>query len=449
MRGRVAIVGGGLAGIAAALACADGGLEVIIVEVRPRLGGAAYSFTREGMQVDNGQHVFLRCCEAYLRLLDRFGSRSLTTLQPRLAIPVIAPGGRVGWLRRSGLPAPLHLAGALARYPHIGPAERARVALAARALARLDPDDPVTDGRTFGDWLVEQRQSPRAVAALWDLIARPTLNLPAAEASLALAARVFQIGLLSQPGAGDIGWSTVPLSELHDRPAQRALAAAGVDVRLRWRASRIAPAGDGGWLVDGETGRIAADAVIVAVPHERLSGLLPAGALAHPERVSELGRSPIVDLHIVYDRPVTSLAFAAAVGGPLQWIFDRTRSAGVQHGQYLAISLSAAEEEMRLTPEELAARCLPAVAALLPAARQARVERFFVTREHAATFRASPGVATLRAAARSALSGLTLAGSYTDTGWPATMESAVLSGEDAARRTLELLTNPRRALVAA
>ena len=138
MSGRVTIVGGGLAGIAAALDCADAGVQVTMLEVRPQLGGAAYSFEREGLRLDNGQHVFLRCCTEYIALLERIGSRGLTALQPRLEIPVLAPGGGVGWLRRSGLPAPLHLAGALAAYSHLDAADRARAARAALALRRLD-----------------------------------------------------------------------------------------------------------------------------------------------------------------------------------------------------------------------------------------------------------------------------------------------------------------------
>ncbi|HEV3228648.1 MAG TPA: hydroxysqualene dehydroxylase HpnE [Solirubrobacteraceae bacterium] len=448
MTGRVVIVGGGLAGITAALDCADAGCDVTLLEVRPRLGGAAYSFDRDGLRIDNGQHVFLRCCVEYLGLLDRLGSRSLTTLQPKLALPVVAPGGRVAWLRRSGLPAPLHLAGALAGYHHLGPFERARVAPAAAALSRLDPDDRDIDARTFGDWLAERHQSVRAIECFWDLIARPTLNLPAAEASLALAAYVFQTGLLSDAAAGDIGWARAPLSDVHDVPAQRALAAAGAEVRLGWRATQVRPDGERGWTVEGSDDRVSADAVIVAVPHGRLDALLPPGALAGVERLEMLGTSPIVNLHVVYDRRVMDFDFAAAVGSPVQWVFDRTRGAGVESGQYLAVSLSAAEEEMGMSVEGLRSRYLPALAQLFPRARQAQVIRFLVSREHAATFRGSPGVASRRPSARTRLNGLTLAGSFTDTGWPATMEGAVRSGHTAAREALATLDQVHPALAA-
>ena len=161
-RVRVTVVGGGLGGIAAALSCADGGAEVTLVEVRPRLGGAAYSFERDGMLLDNGQHVFLRCCTAYRALLERLGTAEATTLQSRLEIPVIAPGGQVQWLRRGRLPAPLHLTGALATYGHLSIRERVRAARAARRLSRLDLADDGLDRRTFGAWLEDNAQSPGA-----------------------------------------------------------------------------------------------------------------------------------------------------------------------------------------------------------------------------------------------------------------------------------------------
>ncbi len=174
---RVVVIGGGLAGIAAALDCAEAGAQVTLVEVRRRLGGAAYSFHREGLQMDNGQHVFLRCCTAYRALLRRLGSEPLVSVQPRLEIPVLKPGGRPFLLRRNSLPAPLQLAGALARYPHLTVRQRAGAARAALALMRLDPQSArELEQVTFGEWLARFGQGDDAVAALWDLIALPTLN---------------------------------------------------------------------------------------------------------------------------------------------------------------------------------------------------------------------------------------------------------------------------------
>jgi squalene-associated FAD-dependent desaturase len=434
----VVVAGGGLAGITAALDCADAGAAVTLVEVRPRLGGAVYSFERDGLWLDNGQHVFLRCCTAYRALLARLGTTSDTVLQERLAIPVLAPGTPAAWLRRSGLPAPLHLSASLLRYRHLRPHERIAAAGAALALSRVDPDDPAVDGRRFGEWLRRRGQSARAIEALWDLIARPTLNLGAEEASLAAAAFVFRTGLLQRADAGDIGYARVPLQRVHGDPALAALRRAGVEVRLGWRAERIELEREGRLAVTGAAGgtdeRLSAGAVICAVPHERAEGLLPPRTL--PAEVAALGSSPIVNLHVVYDRRVLDYEFAAAVGSPVQYVFDRTASAGLERGQCLAVSLSAADEELALSSEELRARFETALAELLPAARGARIERFVVTREHAATFRAAPGSRRLRPGARTAIDGLALAGAWTDTSWPATMEGAVRSGHAAAQVAL-------------
>ncbi len=448
---RVAVIGGGLAGIAAALDCADAGAEVTLLESRFRLGGAAYSFSRDGLRADNGQHVFLRCCTAYRELLSRLGADDDVTLQPRLAIPVLAPGRRPAWLRRAGLPAPFHLAPSIARYPLLSVGERVGVARAMRALDAVDPDDPAADRRSLGDWLSEHGQGPAAIEAIWGLIIRPTLNLDPAEASLAQAAQVFQTGLLRDPTAGDVGYARVPLSQIHDVAGRRALAAAGVEVRLRAGVTAITPEVDEGFAVEiSGAPTLAADSVVLAVPHDRAARLLPPGAVRDPGRLVELGRSPLVNLHVVYDRRVLELPFAAGVRTPVQWLFDRTASAGLERGQYLAVSLSAADAELGMTVDELRDRYLPALAELLPAAREARVENLFVTREHSATFRAGPGARSLRPGPRTQIPGFVLAGSWTDTGWPATMEGAVQSGRAAAREALAApsAARPRMAVAA-
>jgi hydroxysqualene dehydroxylase len=436
---RVLVVGGGLAGIAAALDCAAAGASVTLVEVRRRLGGAAYSFERDGMRFDNGQHVFLRCCSAYRALLARLGSERHVSVQERMEIPVLSPHAQPVVLRRGSLPAPFHLAGALARYPHLSPAERLSAALAARALGALDPRDPALDGQTLGAWLGERGQDAHAVSVLWDLIALPTLNVPAAEASLALGAFVFRTGLLSGPDAGDIGFHVGTLAETIGEPAERALADAGVAFRLGWRAETLRHAGAGFEVTGGEEG-FSAEAVIVALPHARAAGLIEPLLERLATSIRGLGASPIVNLHVVYDRVVCDEPFAAGVDTPVQYVFDRSAAAGAPAGcQYLAVSLSGAEREMQMSVDALRERYLPALAQLLPAARGATVERFLATREHAATFRAAPGTAALRPGPRTDVPGLVLAGSWTDTGWPATLEGAVMSGHAAAAEALAAL----------
>lgn len=455
----VVVIGGGLAGVTAALALADRGLRVTLAEGRPRLGGLVFSFRRGDLRVDNGQHVFLRCCTAYRGLLDRMGASGLVTVQDRLDVPVLdvgraRPGGaggmRLGRLRRSALPVPLHLAGSLARYPHLSAGERLAVGRAALALRGLDPRDPALDDRDFADWLGEHGQSRRAVEALWDLVGVATLNARAGDASLGLAAMVFRTGLLSEPGAADIGWAAVPLGRIHDDAARDALARAGVRVLLRTRAVEIAEAGGEGrgWSVAVGNGpsraeRLDADAVVLAVPHTDAHGLLPKGALDRPDDLLEIGTSPILNVHAVYDRTVLRGPFLAALGSPVQWVFDRTAASGLAGGgQYVAVSQSAARDDIDLPTAELRGRYLPELEKLLPAARGAKLRDFFVTRERTATFAPTPGVGRLRPGPRTRAPGIFLAGSWTDTGWPATMEGAVRSGLHAAREALAGLGHP-------
>lgn len=443
------VIGGGLAGTTTALALADAGLQVTLTEARPRLGGLAFSFKRGELSVDNGQHVFLRCCAAYQWFLDRIAARDLVTLQNRLNVPVLdADTGRLGRLSRSALPVPLHLTASLARYPHLSLRERASVGRAALALRALDLADPALDRTDFAGWLAAHGQSPRTIEALWDLVGVATLNATSDQASLGLAAMVFKTGLLTDPGAADIGWATAPLGDLHDGRARKALDSAGVRTLLRARATGIKAAADGGWQVTVETGpgsaeQLDAATVVLAVPQHEAHGLLPDGAVHDPEKLLRIGTAPILNVHVIYDRRVLEQPFLAALGSPVQWVFDRTRSSGLTGGgQYLAVSQSAVADEIDLPVAELRERYLPELRRLLPAARGAEVRDFFVTRERTATFAPTPGVGALRPGPGTRATGVFLAGSWTDTGWPATMESAVRSGLHASREALSALGLP-------
>ncbi|MET7335608.1 hydroxysqualene dehydroxylase HpnE [Nonomuraea sp. NPDC005650] len=432
---RVLVVGGGLAGITAALALADHGVYVELLEARARLGGAASSYRRNGLMVDNGQHVFLRCCSEYQRLLDRIGAAGKVVIQRRLSIRVLRPGGVQGTLYRDWLPVPLHLARALALYCHIPARERLSAARAVLAIRRLDLRDPMVDGRSLKEWLTERGQSVAAIEGLWELIGRATLNATADQASLALAAKVFSTGLLSAPDAADIGYARVPLGEIHDDAASAALAEAGVRVRRRARVTALA-LGDGSVEVTCAGGGTAGgDALVLAVPHDAAVKLVPAAAVVDLRRFLRLGASPIVNVHLLYDRPVTELEFAAGVGTPVQWIFDRTAAAGCG-GQYLVVSLSAADDMVDWRVADFQRVFPHAVSELLPAAGQARLVDFFVTKERAATFLPAPGTGALRPGPRTNSPRVFLAGAWTDTGWPATMESAVRSGRAAAEALL-------------
>ena len=424
---RVAVVGGGLAGIAAALDLADAGASVTLYEARSRLGGATYSVRRKGHWIDNGQHVLLRCCTAYRALLARLGVEQLVPIQPRLRIPILREGGRPAFLERAPLPAPLHLVQTLLRYPLLERHERVRAVLAASALRSLDPADRALDVQSFGAWLGAHGQSKRAIAELWDLITVPTLNLPAGDASLMLATMVFRTGMLDAADASDIGVPTVPLQRLHGEAAKAAFAEAGVRLAISSPVRSV----DGSRVLledDGEE----VDAAVVAVPHDAVTELLPADAV-DADALARLGASPIVNLHVHFDRRVLDEPFAAAESkSPLQWLFDRTDSSGASEGQLVSVSLSSAAQDISFSLAKLRERYLPALHRLLPAARNAEIVDFTATREPRATFRAGPGTARLRPGAHTRVPGVYLAGAWTDTGWPATMESAVRSGLAAA-----------------
>jgi len=516
------VVGGGLAGITAALVLAERDWAVTLVEARPRLGGRATSYRRGELTVDNGQHVFLRCCTAYRGLLGRLGAgpgSGMTHLQDQLDIPLkSAADASTARLRRNRLPAPLHLAKALGGYGLLPLRDRTRLGGPALALRRTDPSSTEVDERGFGQFLREHGQSQAAIDRLWSVISTATLNIAPDDASLALAAKVFRTGLLETNDGADLGYATVPLGRIHDELARKALGNAGVTVLDSTKAEPLAPdaqsdnptsdhmtaqagqgpdtlpatagnpepltrdalsdypisddmtiqAGQGPDTLPATAGRSAplaphphaqsdnptitvtdragnstvltADAIILAVPHDTAADLLPRSY--RPTGFDGLGHSPILNIHLRYDRPVLDGPFLAAVDSPAQWIFDRTAASGLDGppGSYLAITVSAADDLIDTPTRELAALFEAEVARLLPDAAGARLEECFVTRERHATFRQERGSAALRPGPATGMPGVYLAGAWTDTGWPDTMESAVRSGIAAARLVVDQTT---------
>ena len=438
----VVVIGGGLAGLQAAIHCADAGSRVTLLEARSRLGGATWSKHHRGLgfEIDNGQHVFMRCCEQYLSFLDRLGVSDLVQIQDRLEVPVQKPGEPLVWIRRNGLPAPAHLAKSILTYRPLSFAARIHAALTARAISNLDPLDAALDERSIGDWLAERGESDHTIEHFWELLIRSTLNLRAKEASLALATKVLRTGFLDRADGADIGWSKVPLAKLHAEPALRILTESGSNIHLKTPVDKIEQRSGAGPVVWAKGHRFEADAVIVAVPNEAAAGLLPTTGKQDLSGLSTLGRSAIVNLHVVFDRPIMDLPFVAGIDSELQWVFDRTKTSGLESGQYLTVSLSDGDQYLGLGADQLRSIFLPEFEALFPAARTARVENFAVTVERAATFRQAPGMRRFRLAAGRVADGIFVAGAWTDTGWPATMEGAVRSGRTAAMEVMKSLS---------
>ena len=429
--------------MAAALRLARAGASVTLVERRPYLGGRAYSFTdpETGQEVDNGQHVFLGCCAAYRGFLEEIGSLDLTSRQKRLRVEVRSPDGKRGTLAALPLPAPLHLLPSLLRYPHVGLREKARAALALLAMRlERDRDRPALRRQSLRDWLRARGQSERAIAAFWDLIVIPALNDSSADVSASAGFMLFQEALLRSRGGASIGCAKTGLSALMGDPARRRLAEAGATTLTGKTAEafvvengRIA----GARLAGGETLR--ADVVVSALAPEVLLRLLPEEWRTHPA-FAPAGThewSPIVNLHVWWDRAVMDCDFAAFVDSPAQWVFNRSRIAGEEGpGQRLTVSLSAAWEFWPMSKEELQAAFVPELRRLFPAARDANATRFIVVKERRATFRSLPGGPDNRLPAVTPIRNFFLAGDWTATGWPSTMESAALSGAAAADAVL-------------
>lgn len=424
--------------MAAAWRLTSAGYAVTLIERRPYLGGRAYSFVDRdsGAHVDNGQHVFMRCFSAYIQLLREVGTLERMEVQKSMRVEVRDPAGRVGVLAAAPLPPPLHLLPSFLRYPHLSWRDKLRAVPALLRIQReRDRDRPGLWDASFHDWLKANGQSDRAIANFWDLVILPTLNDSSANVSASIAFMVFQTALFGGRHAADIGFAREGLSTVMGDAIGARLRERGAQLHLGRTVERIDVTGasvSGVVLGGGEV--IEADTYICAVPPHALLPLLPEalgeGSFA-PAASHEF--SPIVNIHVWYDRPVADFVWAAFVDSPLQYVFNRTRIAGLPGpGDYLTLSLSGAWEHWPKPKDELREYFLAELARVLPRARGARVENFAVVKEQRATFRVPPAAPANRLSQATPLPNLFLAGDWTDTGWPATMESAVRSGNAAA-----------------
>ncbi len=439
----VAIAGGGLAGLSAACDLADAGFRVTLLEKRPFLGGRAYSYRDKssGLEVDNGQHVFLGCCAEYIGFLKRLGVYGSAHLQKRLRVRVIDKVWGESTIYTSALPVPLHLLPSLLRFRSLSPAEKLLAGYAFAQVRSLDrARHPELDDITFEEWLRRRRQSPNAIRGLWNLIIQPTLNEDISRASADLALMVFQEGFLRRRDGANVGWAKVGLTSLLGEAARRYIEGRGGEVRTGAGVTGIEVQGGAVSRVLTEAGELAADAYLVAVPPEQLASLLPEPLRkdAFFARADRIQQSPIVNVHLWYDRRIWDGDFAAFLNTPLQWAFNKSRLWGQEgEGQYIDISLSGAHHFAGIPAAETIQLFEKEMQALFPAARGAQLKRALVVKQRDATFAPRPGIRALRLSQRTPLPNLFLAGDWTDTGWPATMESAVRSGRLAAGAALQ------------
>ena len=443
------VVGGGLAGLAAATRLAALGVRPILFEKRPFLGGRAYSFPDRGTgeEIDNGQHVLLGACTGYIRFLKEIGAWNSVHLCRGLDVPVLLDG-RMSRLRSARLPGGLGMMAALLGYGHLSWAEKARVVygIARAALERRDRNTSL-QRMSFDKWLRWNGQTERTIDRFWDLVARAALNDVSRWVSANAGLMLVHTALLGSPSNAAIGWSRVGLTQLAGDAARSRIEALGGEVRTGVEGSRVEMTGDavsGVRLTDGTTA--ASGACILAVPFHALAGLLPP-EFAESEAFSpaaSLETSPIVAVHIWYDRPVLAENFVAVLDSPVQWVFNVSSLHGEDpaDGQHIVISLSGAWEWRDVPKAELREVFASEMARLFPAAALGAVTRVLVVKNLDATFRSAPGTAHARLPQRTSVPGLFLAGDWTSTGWPSTMESAVRSGYLAADAAAESLTAP-------
>jgi squalene-associated FAD-dependent desaturase len=409
---RVAVVGGGLAGLAAAVELKEAGRHVELFERSRLLGGRTTSFVVDGEEVDNGQHVFLGCCTAFTGLATRLGLGARLRLQERFDVRVLAPGRPPSRLRAAGLPAPWHLAVGFLGYAELGWVDRVRVARALLALAGLAGDE-----RPLAGWLRGRGQTKAGMDAFWEPFFVPALNAPLDRIAVGEAAFVVSTAFLSDAGAARFGFLTVPLARLAEAAADRLDA-----VHLRTPATGLerGPRGAATALRTADGRRLCFDAFVLAVPPGRLGRL--AGDLGLPP-LDGFASRPIVDVHLWHDRGGLGFDFAALLRSPVQWVFEKAPG-------YLCCSVSDAGEAVAWPEERLVALGWSAVRERLPELAGARLLRGAATRSPDATYAAPPGVR--RPGPATPAPNVAVAGAWTDTGWPDTMESAVRSGRAAA-----------------
>ncbi len=447
---RVVVLGGGLAGLSAARCLVERGFDVTLVEKRPFLGGRAFSFTdpQEGVEVDNGQHVFLGCCSYYIDFLEAIGALDKTYLPNGLRMEVVIDGKR-GVLSSMPRLRRLHLLPSFLLYPHLGIVDKLMAAygMLRVRLTNRRKHSASLDRQTAYAWLKAHHQTERTIENLWNLVIRPALNDDVRDVSADMALMVFQEALLKTPADAAIGFPKVGLSTLNGEHARRFLQGRSANVVMGRSVTAIKM--DDGLvrgveISGGET--LQADAYLSALPFKVLSSILPDDVSGSPffASAADLSTSPIVGIHIWYDRPVMEGEFVAFVESPVQWVFNKSAIQDLGGtGQYICISLSGAWDLIDTPKDELRELFTHEMAKLFPRARDAHVERFLVVKEPQATFRSAPGAAEHRLPQRTPISNLFLAGEWTQTGWPSTMEGAVRSGAFAADAVAE--ANPIRA----
>lgn len=434
----VAIVGGGLAGIAAAAALGQAGFNVTLLESRQSLGGRSTSYcdAESGAIIDNCQHVSMGCCTNLQHLCVTLQLEGAFRTEQELYF--VSPSGTCTPFRADSLPAPLHLTRAFWRLPYLSLMDKWKFARAVNQLAAATTDS--LRGQNFQNWLKTHGQTDTLIRNVWEVVLVSALSESLDRVDAAYARKVFVDGFLTNTQGWKIKIPQVSLDELYSKRARNALHALGVDVQLESRASSLISDSQRVTSLLLKEGReIIADEFILAVPQHHLGPLLSTQPALHSlaEQVRQIETAPITSVHLWFDRPITHLPHAVLVDRLGQWLFARGEAPCATGTEYLyQVVISASRQLAGMTQTEVIEKIVGELRAIWPASSSATLQHARLITERRAVFSATPGIDRLRPPQQTLLENLQLAGDWTQTGWPATMEGAVRSGYLAATNVL-------------
>jgi squalene-associated FAD-dependent desaturase len=457
----VIVIGGGLAGLAASVALAEAGWRVRLFEQRPFLGGRAASYVLpDGEHVDNCQHVTFGCCTNLEDFYRRVGSGNKIKFFDRMLL--LDPQGRRGVMHAGILPAPFHMTGSFLTFSPLGLKDKIAIARAFYSILKSGGHPPDIDepgGISMLEWLRRQKQTPAAISRFWRVVLVSALSEELDHIDARYGIDVFWKAVLSNKTGYRMGVPAVALGDLYDG-CRASIEQKGGEVVFRSPLRGLKIESDRLTAVLFDQGREeSADAYVLALPHAALAELLPETvkradtALANLDKITD---APITGVHLWFDRQVMTEPFISLLDTTTQWIFNKTalytgengassakaRESG--KGQYLQLVISASHDLLQKPRQEIIDLCLTEVRHALPAAREAVLTKATVIKEAAATFSPQPGVDRWRPMQQTNTAGLFLAGDWTATGWPATMEGAVRSGYLAAEAVLRSAGTPQK-----
>ncbi len=432
----VIVIGGGLAGLAAAAALGDAGHSVKVFEARPFPGGRATSYEigtgDDAETIDNCQHILLRCCVNLLNFYERLGVEQNIAFHREFTF--IEPGGRRSVLKSGVFPAPAHFAESFLKLTFLNFQEKVAVGRAMLAIGRESRRADL-DQITMLDWLREKRQPARAVERFWRQVLVSAVNEELDRMAASHGFQVFRLGFLATPNAYQMGIPAVPLGQLYSRETWKRFGK--VELYLRTPVTGVATNHDIVRYIltgsGGEETQHRADFYVSALPFEKIASVIPGLAV----NLDRFEHSPITGIHLWFDRPVTDLPHATLLDRTVQWMFNK------REGRYLQLVVSASRSLVETPRAEVIALALRELNEFFPAAREAKLEKAHVVKEIRATFSAKPGLEPFRPATKTRISNLFLAGDWTRSGWPSTMEGAVRSGYIAAEAVSEAAGVPK------